>query len=199
MAEALWVPQKKRDRRENKFVYRHEVQSTCYSSLMTASIERGCPEHRASDRCRCTNWLDRCADWPDHAASFVDFFCLCTESGCARALMELCNRAVWRSLRHFGGMTPVGNKRRAADSSTSSRRSWWPLAQNCVPVASCRNLATMDAVAMHASQCAGETTWTKSSLTTEVMQGPWRAYSGCSQLVDRHSQGRFRPAASWPG
>ena len=159
---------------------------------MTASIERGMP------RAPCIRLL------PMHRLAgprsiIRQFFCLCTEPGCERALMELCNRGVWRSLRHFGGMTPVGNKRQAADSSTSSRRSWWPLAQNCVPVASCRNLATMDAVATHASQCAGETTWKKSSLTKEVMQGPWRASLGCTHLIVCLSRRRFRPAAPWPG
>ena len=82
------------------------------------------------------------ADWMNHAAYFVDIF-IC-------APMYLCTSA-WHSLRHFRGMPPAGNLRRALVSSTSSRRSWWTLAQHCERVASFPRYGGHARVTQHAS------------------------------------------------
>ena len=139
------------------------------------------------------------ADWLDHVASFVDFFFVCAPNQVARGRRWSCATEVRGAASAIGGMTPVGNKRRAAVFIHIFKAQ---LAATCSKVCACRKLSEPRNNVVwwphtrHSEQVRqrGRTVPTK-----EVIRRPWRASSGCAQLIERHSRGGFRLAAPRPG
>ena len=165
MAAVLWVPQKKRDRREAHVRLPPrgavDVLFFAYDGVNRARHAQSTVHQTAA--------MHRLAG---PRSIFRQLFCSCTEPGCDRALMELCNRGVWRSFRHWWHDTSWEQ----ASGSGFIHIFKAQLAATCSKLCACRKLSEPRnnvvrwSRTFHSAQV--RTTWTKSSLTKEVMHRP---------------------------